>query len=777
MSRRGSRIWPNGRSGWRNGSARVEAHQRQCAEDLAERDVSLRRLADGLDALRTGLQESRGRLASLTALQDAALADRDGERAEWLARQGLADAPRLVDHLEVDAGWEQAVETLLGDALRAVGTADLERDAKAEALLPGLVLLDTREPNGAASECSRNPADALVSRARAPWSLASLLGGVWVAEGLVDALNARDALGPGERLITREGVQVGRDWLGVPALDQGDGVLARAEVIKSLRVEIDDLLARESALLADAEHLRAARAEAEQSRLAVDRERGALERELSSLKADLSSLRTRREHQQERLRALADERAEIDQQTADAIEEMEEARERLYELLTEVDALAERREAMVEERDRLRATVTQGRERERQDRERSQGLRVSVESNRAAREATRQSLTRADEQRTQLRERRDELQEALEEDVEPLIEQRERLDEHLVLRVEVEQALTDARHRRESLDAAVRGLEQERLRVEQAVQASQHELDRLRLERQERLVRRRTLEEQLAELGAVPAAVLESMEPAALARSETEEVETVWQEELAKVGARIQRLGAINLAAIDEFKEQSQRKTYLDAQHEDITRSLETLEQAIRKIDRETRNRFKETYDKVDHGFQEIFPRLFGGGQAYLTLTDEDLLETGVSVMARPPGKRNSTIHLLSGGEKALTAVALVFAIFQLNPAPFCMLDEVDAPLDDANVVRFCESGSFPVGAGSVHLHQPQQGDHGDRRSPSRRDHARARRFAPGLGGRGRGGAAGRRLLNARNRAQSDIRVLAGWAQPCGRQRRSVRHV
>ncbi len=181
-----------------------------------------------------------------------------------------------------------------------------------------------------------------------------------------------------------------------------------------------------------------------------------------------------------------------------------------------------------------------------------------------------------------------------------------------MLRVEVEQALTDARHRRESLDAAVRGLEQERLRVEQAVQASQHELDRLRLERQERLVRRRTLEEQLAELGTVPAAVLESMEPAALARSETEEVETVWQEELAKVGARIQRLGAINLAAIDEFKEQSQRKTYLDAQHEDITRSLETLEQAIRKIDRETRNRFKETYDKVDHGFQEIFPRLFG---------------------------------------------------------------------------------------------------------------------------------------------------------------------
>jgi len=154
---------------------------------------------------------------------------------------------------------------------------------------------------------------------------------------------------------------------------------------------------------------------------------------------------------------------------------------------------------------------------------------------------------------------------------------------------------------------------------------------------------------------------------------------------------RIRRLGAINLAAIDEFQEQSERMEYLDAQHADVTESLETLERAIRKIDKETRTRFKETFDKVNSGIQEMFPKLFGGGHAYLELTGEDLLDTGVTVMARPPGKRNTSIHLLSGGEKALTAVALVFSIFKLNPAPFCMLDEVDAPLDDANVGRFCE--------------------------------------------------------------------------------------
>ena len=291
-------------------------------------------------------------------------------------------------------------------------------------------------------------------------------------------------------------------------------------------------------------------------------------------------------------------------------------------------------------------------------------------------------MTRAQDQQNQLSARRDDLVADHEESIEPLVEQRERLDEQLARRVEVEAELGAARNRLEALDQEVRSLETERQQVELSAQSAQRELDSLRLERQERLVRRRTLEEQLAEVATTPQDALRDLDPAA--------DEPTWQERLTRVAARIQRLGAINLAAIDEYKEQSERKAYLDDQHADITRALETLETAIRKIDRETRSRFKDTYDQVNQGFQELFPRLFGGGQAYLDLTGDDLLETGVTVMARPPGKRNSTIHLLSGGEKALTAVALVFAIFQLNPAPFCMLDEVDAPLDDANVSRFC---------------------------------------------------------------------------------------
>jgi chromosome segregation protein len=249
-------------------------------------------------------------------------------------------------------------------------------------------------------------------------------------------------------------------------------------------------------------------------------------------------------------------------------------------------------------------------------------------------------------------------------------------------RMEVERQLAAARKRVEDIDHELRRLEHDRLATERQVQEVRSALERLRMHGQELKVRRQTLHESVTEAGFELDALLAEMPAQA--------DEQGWEQQLDELGQKIQRLGPINLAAIDEYEQQSERKNYLDAQNKDLTEALETLENAIRKIDRETRTRFKETFDKVNKGLQEKFPRLFGGGHAYQELTGEDLLDTGVTVMARPPGKRNSTIHLLSGGEKALTAVALVFSIFDLNPSPFCMLDEVDAPLDEANVGRFC---------------------------------------------------------------------------------------
>jgi chromosome segregation protein len=219
------------------------------------------------------------------------------------------------------------------------------------------------------------------------------------------------------------------------------------------------------------------------------------------------------------------------------------------------------------------------------------------------------------------------------------------------------------------------------MQAEQMLEQKRQTLESAKLGEQELKTRREALVEQIREEDLDPKALL-AQEPDAASVDEAIRI-------MNELQLKISRLGAINLAAIEEFEQESERKQYLDAQHNDLVEALETLEEAIRKIDKETRERFRETFDKVNSGLQEMFPRLFGGGQASLEMTGDDLLTAGVNVMARPPGKRNSSIHLLSGGEKALTAVALVFAIFELNPAPFCMLDEVDAPLDDANVGRF----------------------------------------------------------------------------------------
>jgi chromosome segregation protein len=294
-----------------------------------------------------------------------------------------------------------------------------------------------------------------------------------------------------------------------------------------------------------------------------------------------------------------------------------------------------------------------------------------------------QNLQRASSQLTQLTHRREELKTTLENSEAPLQEQLTLLNQKLSERTTIDKALNEVRRNLEDVDGYLRKNEQQRHLAEQQVQERRDRLNQARLQSQEVNVRCMTLQEQLNEGGLDAEELFNTMDEDA--------TEAAWQEQVERLANRIQRLGPINLAAIDEFQEQSERLKYLDEQHEDISSSLETLENAIRKIDRETRTRFKETFDKVNSGIKELFPRLFGGGHAYLELTGEDLLDTGVTVMARPPGKRNASIHLLSGGEKALTAVALVFSIFQLNPAPFCMLDEVDAPLDDANVGRFCD--------------------------------------------------------------------------------------
>ena len=310
-----------------------------------------------------------------------------------------------------------------------------------------------------------------------------------------------------------------------------------------------------------------------------------------------------------------------------------------------------------------------------------QAARLELERHRSNLTSLGESIARLESQLEGQSARRQELSVLLADDKDPTAELRANLQELLDQRLVVEKELMAARNKLTEFEQQMRDADQERVGYDRQSQAVRDSLEAVRMTRQELAVRRDTIAEEMSRTQEQMLAMLEELDL-------TQAVADI-ESRLADIRTRLERIGAVNLVAIQEYEECSERKLYLDKQQQDLNEAMATLEAAIHKIDRETKTRFRETFDSLNKGFQEFFPKLFGGGNAYLELTSNDLLDTGVAVMARPPGKRNSTIHLLSGGEKALTAVSLLFAFFDLNPAPFCVLDEVDAPLDDANVERY----------------------------------------------------------------------------------------
>ncbi|MGM0593316.1 MAG: chromosome segregation protein SMC [Pseudomonadota bacterium] len=662
-------------------SAGYEERLSGCLDQISQQREQNHNDSQQLDELRTQLQSARGRHASLEALQQAALGKRQGAVSEWLERQGMAEAPRLAQGIEVAEGWERAVETVLGDNLEAVCIDGMDPVLGALGSLEhgSLTLFDTA--NRAAAS---GTGESLLAKVHAEWPLDSLLAGVYLAEDLQAALAMRSQLAAHESVITRDGVWLGSGWLRVARdADERAGVLHREQELKELAETIASLEQQVEQLQGQMEQGRQRQKELEEEREAIQADLNEANRRHTEQKSQLSAKQARQEQIANRRERLAAEAEEIRQQQLEAEQQMESARATLHTALEQMEELAQQREELSARREVLRDTLEQARLQARQDRDAAQELTVKLQTVRTELDSTKQGLERMNQQLAQLAERREELRLALAEGDEPIQLKVAEMEELLEKRMEVEQRLNEARRQVGDIEHAMRELENERHKAEQEAQTIRNGLEQQRMAWQELKVRRQTLQERVVEAGFEIDKLLQELpEQADLSQ---------WESQLETVTQRIQRLGPINLAAIDEYEQQSERKRYLDAQNDDLLESLETLENAIRKIDRETRTRFKETFDRVNKGLQEKFPRLFGGGHAYLELTGDDLLDTGVTVMARPPGKRNSTIHLLSGGEKALTAVALVFSIFELNPSPFCMLDEVDAPLDEANVGRFCK--------------------------------------------------------------------------------------
>jgi chromosome segregation protein len=652
-------------------------------------------LSQQLDETRSRLQQTSGRLSSLEVLQEAALGKHEQAVVQWLARNGLEQAPRLAEQLKAAPRWETALEAVLGPTLEAVcvgGGLDKVFEALEHLQHGRLQLLDIgvgASVSPSINNSSHEPVtDTLLSKVDAPRALKDTLARVYVAADLSQALMVRKRLAAGESVVTADGIWIGRDWLRVARQgDEHSGVLAREVEIKVLRERLAALNQRVDNLQAEMAEGQALLQEIEQSREQLQAQANEAHRVQVQAQSRLSRQQYQLEQNIARAAQLTGELHEVQEQLERNRAELRLCIKRRNQAMDAIGVLAGERELLTARRAEIQQALTDTRAQAKQLQEQAHALALRLESMRTAYVSTKEGLGRMQAQLEQLEQHRRELETTIEQGVEPLRALEQELSGLLKQRLDVERELCKARAGMKHIETALRGQDEQRLATERRLEVLRAELDAQRMGWQGATIRCQTLKEQFAETGFELDIITNELN----AQAPVEPTVEQWEAQVENLKDRIERLGPINLAAIDEYREQTQRKEYLDCQHADLTEALETLEKVIHRIDRETRHRFKETFDRVNTKLQETFPKLFGGGQAHLEMTDNDLLTTGIAIMARPPGKRLSTIHLMSGGEKALTAVALIFAIFELNPAPFCLLDEVDAPLDDANVGRFCE--------------------------------------------------------------------------------------
>jgi len=672
---------------------RMEGELEIARARLAQTDESIPRL----QAERSGQQEARTResdalarlQARLAALRDLqANVEADEKLDPWLKAQGLEALPRLFRRLQVEGGWEVAFEAVLRERIEAleVGRLDVLGALATDAPPARVAFFSSAQAVG--GDGPQLPGHARLSErvrghdAALAGVLSDWLTHVYVADDVPGALAARAQLPAGGQFVTRAGHLVSRHGVRFYAPDDRKaGLLARRQEIENLERELraHKLLVEqaEAALVRAEAALRQAQEAQQQQRQASERLRGQLhglqleavrltetiervKHRAGQIEAELDEVR----QQEEELRAQrneADGRFEqLDQELAARQEAVEAARVAYEESDTRLRAARETQQRLAGEASRIEFELASARERIADLRQASQvaagdaaGLAAEIERAQLERAKLDDSAARSG------------------------------LEQWLGQRSHAEAALAQSRSRQDELQQRLRATDEQRVLLEREVQPRREKIVELQLKEQAARLAAEQFAQQLVQAQADEAALADRLAAEPVRAN-------ALQAEIARLAQAIADLGAVNLAALDELNGARERKGFLDSQSADLKAAIDTLEDAIRKIDRETRELLASTFEQVNGHFGQLFPKLFGGGEARLMMTGEEILDAGVQVMAQPPGKRNSTIHLLSGGEKALTATALVFALFKLNPAPFCLLDEVDAPLDDANTERFC---------------------------------------------------------------------------------------
>jgi chromosome segregation protein SMC, common bacterial type len=654
---------------------------------LPEADAERTRAQKAAHDEAQALARLEARLAALSKLQEDV--QKQGALEPWLAKHELSGLGRLWQKLHVETGWETALESVLRERMTALEVRSLDWARAFADDAPPARLAFYQLPTAAPAPAAAPGLTPLASLLRITdpdlrTLLSDWLRDVYTADDVAQAVAARASLPPGGVFVVQSGHLVDAHSVRFYAPDSEQaGMLARQQEIENLQREI-----KAAQLMCDEARAAVARAEAAwhqvSQALAPARQRvSEVTRRLHDIQLEHARLTQQAQQSGERSERLREDLAEIAAQQ----EELRAAREEAEARFEALDAeLAEQQsrfadaemagEALAAEADAARARLREL-ERAAQEAEFAErGLRARIADLQRNLQLAGEQSRRAATELEQLESELVQLDDAA---------SRAGLQDALELRAEREEALNRARIELDTLTAQLRTADEERLQLERSLEPLRARITELQLQEQAA----RLAEEQFAEQLNARQVDREAL-AAELAGLPAEWQRINWlQSEVQRISRQVESLGPVNLAALDELNAARERKGFLDEQHADLLAAIDTLEDAIRKIDRETRQLLQETFDTVNAHFGELFPRLFGGGEAKLIMTGDEILDAGVQVMAQPPGKRNSTIHLLSGGEKALTATALVFALFRLNPAPFCLLDEVDAPLDDANTERY----------------------------------------------------------------------------------------
>lgn len=640
----------------------------------------LRESSEALDRLKYQRQQFEGKRVSLEVLQKAALESHDQETKCWLSTHGFENNKRLAQSIQVLTGWEHAVETVLGDFLQAICIDEFSTEHAAHLFSDfqhsSLALISQHG-------ISVKHAQRLVDKVQSDYC-PDILHSIWAVDTLEEALALQSALQSHESVVTKDGLWLGPHWLRVThKKDAGYGVLERE---KELQAVVNDIQQTEKLLVHHQQRHDEERQQLRHQQTLVEdlqQQHQLLFSRLSQKEAELRVQKSLLDQLLSRRQSLSQELIENQHDIEQLKEKLAVSRDLWNQALEQLSHLQSEQAVLEKEKEEKTLAVQTARHHHQAIKQRFHDLTMKKNITDIEIKSLEKNIAQLEGQRLTLKERKKSLQDSLAQNDLPLSGLKEKKIVLLQSCLESEKQLGDQREALNLIEIEQRDSEKKLRDAQEKHMSLQLETQHIHVEIESSYVRQQTLEEQLQELDTTAQTVLMTI-PEGKNISECED-------QLAHIDRRIERLGPINLVAIDEYKEKEARKVYYDAQNADLENALTRLEEAMHKIDKETRAKFKETFESVNHSFSDLFPKIFGGGKAALELTHMDLLETGVDIIAQPPGKKNNSIHLLSGGEKTMVAIALVFSIFKLNPAPFCMLDEVDAPLDDANVIRFSE--------------------------------------------------------------------------------------